>query len=176
MSMRNWMVLALSWVALLVVPSTHADSPKLGVAVSDADVAAMDISVDPTGRTLPPGSGDVETGMAVYAAKCANCHGVAAAGGKGLADPLVGGMGSLGKGAPKKTVGSFWPYATTLFDYVRRAMPLDKPMSLTNDEVYAVSAYILSLNGIVPKDATLDAKTLPAVKMPNRDGFVSQWK
>ena len=93
----------------------------------------------------------------------------------GPADPLVGGIGTLASKKPVKTVGSFWPYATTLFDYMRRAMPYDRPMSLSNDEVYAVSAYILFLNGIIDKETRMDAKALPQVKMPNRDGFVSYW-
>ena len=99
------------------------------------------------------------------------CHGAAGQGGVG--DPLVGGIGSLTDAKPKKTVGSYWPYATTLFDYIRRAMPYNAPQSLSADDVYAVTAYVLHLNGIVPDDATLDARTLPRVKMPNRDGFVA---
>src|SRR5262249_2803646 len=99
-------------------------------------------------------------------------------GGKGRggpADPLVGGIGTLASKKPVKTVGSYWPYATTLFDYIRRAMPFNAPWSLSNDEVYAVSAYLLSLNGIIDQKARMDAKTLPQVQMPNRDGFVSYW-
>ena len=91
------------------------------------------------------------------------------------ADPLVGGTGSLGTDKAMKTVGSYWPYATTLFDYTRRAMPFNNPQSLSNDELYAVSAYILWLNGIIDQDTRLDATTLPKVEMPNRDGFVSAW-
>jgi cytochrome c len=105
--------------------------------------------------------------------KCAACHG---ANGTGKpADTLAGGIGSLSSAAPLKTVGSYWPYATTLFDYVRRAMPYDRPLSLSDNEVYAVSAYILALNGIIGEDATMNAKTLPQVEMPNRNGFVSYW-
>ena len=89
---------------------------------------------------------------------------------------MVGGIGTLATATPLKTVGSYWPYATTLFDYVRRAMPYDRPMSLLSDEVYAVSAYVLSLNGIITEDATMDAGTLPKVKMPNRNGFVDYWR
>ena len=88
----------------------------------------------------------------------------------------MGGIGTLASPTPLRTVGSYWPYATTLFDYVRRAMPYDKPMSLSNDEVYAVSAYILSLNGIIPEDSTMDARILPKVAMPNRHGFVNYWQ
>ena len=93
----------------------------------------------------------------------------------GPADRLVGGIGTLDSKKPVKTVGSYWPYATTLFDYIRRAMPYNAPHSLSNDEVYAVSAYLLFLNGIIDSEVRMDAKTLPQVKMPNRDGFVSYW-
>jgi S-disulfanyl-L-cysteine oxidoreductase SoxD len=112
----------------------------------------------------------VTTGAHVFAAKCAACHG---AQGEGLiGDALVGGQGSLASASPKRTVGSYWPYATTLFDYIRRAMPYNAPQSLSADEVYSVSAWLLYRNGIVPADTRLDARSLPAVRMPNRDGFV----
>ncbi|MEA2989557.1 MAG: S-disulfanyl-L-cysteine oxidoreductase SoxD, partial [Alphaproteobacteria bacterium] len=108
---------------------------------------------------------------AVYAAKCQACHGEKGAGQPN--DRLVGGAGSLAPGnAPVKTVGSYWPYATTLFDYVRRAMPFQDSKSLTDDEVYAVSAYILNLNGIIAANDVMDAQSLPKVRMPNRDGFI----
>jgi mono/diheme cytochrome c family protein len=144
--------------------------PNLGRVASAQEVAAWDISIPPSGAGLPPGSGGVKQGAVVYASKCRSCHGVNGAGNP--ADALVGGKGSLATKAPVRTVGSYWPYATTLFDYVRRAMPIQNPMSLTDDEVYAVSAYILNLNGIVAGDAEMNAQTLPQVKMPNRDGFV----
>ena len=108
-------------------------------------------------------------GLAIYTEKCVMCHGVNGAGKP--ADQLTGGIGTLASPQPVKTVSSYWPYATTLFDYIRRAMPQNAPQSLSNDDVYAVSAYILSLNDIVPANATLDAKSLAAVRMPNRDGF-----
>lgn len=146
--------------------------PDLGRKMPPEEVAAMDISITPTGTNLPPGNGTPAEGKVVYEEKCMRCHGPEAAGGEGSADPLVGGIGSLSSEAPKKTVGSYWPYATTLFDYTRRAMPLDAPMSLTNDDVYAVSAYILHLNGIIEADAVVNAQSLPKVEMPNRDGFV----
>ncbi|MEJ2239816.1 MAG: cytochrome c [Gemmatimonadales bacterium] len=135
----------------------------------------MDISIAPDGANLPSGSGTPAAGKIVYEMNCMRCHGAEAASGEKLADPLVGGIGSLSGAAPKKTVGSFWPYATTLFDYTRRAMPLDAPMSLTDDEVYAVTAYILSLNGIIESDAVMNAQTLPKVEMPNRNGFEAAW-
>ncbi len=150
-----------------------AQQPKLGRAATAAEVAAWDISIPPNGAGLPAGSGTAKQGAAVYAAKCVACHGEKGAGKP--ADALVGGIGSLATARPVRTVGSYWPYATTLFDYVYRAMPIGNPMSLTYDEVYAVSAYILYLNGIVAEDAPMSATTLPLVKMPNRDGFVSDW-
>ena len=119
----------------------------------------------------PAGSGSVVQGSAVYAAKCQSCHGEKGVGKP--ADPLVGGIGTLARGnAAVRTVGSYWPYATTLFDYVRRSMPTTSPQTLSNEEVYAVTAYVLHLNGIVGPDAVMSAATLASVKMPNRDGFV----
>ncbi len=151
------------------------ESPGLGKPVDAATLKAIDISVGPSGATLPAGSGNAVTGATVYAQKCASCHGPDGKSGKGLADPLVGGTGSLATAKPVKTVGSFWPYATTLFDYTRRAMPLDAPQSLSDDEVYAVSAYVLKLNGIIGETDEMNASTLPKVKMPNQKGFISDW-
>lgn len=149
--------------------------PDLGQDATPEEIAAWDISIAPDGITLPLGGGSAQDGAAVYESKCLSCHGEDGASGEGLADPLVGGIGSLATREPKKTVGSYWPHATTLFDYVRRAMPFDAPMSLTDDEVYAVSAYILALNGIIRETDRMDADTLPAVEMPNKDGFISHW-
>lgn len=150
--------------------------PGLGVEASAAELEAIDISVAPDGATLPPGRGSVSEGAALFAETCARCHGEAGAGNpeKRLVQ-LTGGVGSLTSAEPTRTVASYWPYATTLFDYIRRAMPLDHPQSLTDAQVYAVTAYILSVDGIVPQDAVLDAASLPAVEMPNRSGFVSWW-
>jgi cytochrome c len=146
-------------------------SPNLGRAPGPAELSAVDISIAPDGRGLPAGSGTVEQGAAVYAAKCQACHGANGVGGPN--DRLTGGVGSLATPKPVKTIASYWPYATTVFDYVRRAMPITAPQSLTDDEVYAVTAYLLSVDGIVAKDASLDARSLPKVQMPNRNGFVS---
>ena len=143
----------------------------VGQPITPADILPWDISIGPDGAGLPPGRGTAEQGAAVYAAKCQACHAEKGAGGPN--DALVGGVGSLASGKPIRTVGSYWPYATTLFDYIRRAMPFQESQSLTSDEVYAVSAYILSLNGIVGSNDVLDAQSLPKVKMPNRDGFVA---
>jgi cytochrome c len=146
--------------------------PKLGRPATPDDIAKADISIPPDGKNLPAGSGSVAQGAMVFQQKCAVCHG-ANAEGTPSGDRLVGGIGTLNTPNPIKTVGSYWPYATTVFDYIRRAMPITNPQSLQNDEVYAVTAYILSLDNIVPKDAVLDAQSLPKVQMPNRAGFVN---
>ncbi|MFM0166537.1 cytochrome c [Paraburkholderia sediminicola] len=146
-------------------------SHDIGTPVTDQDLAAWNIDVAPDGRGLPAGSGDVATGAHLFAAKCAACHGAQGQG--GLGDPLIGGQGTLASAKPKRTVGSYWPYATTLFDYIRRAMPYNAPESLSADEVYAVSAFLLNQNGIVPANTRLDAASLPRVVMPNHDGFVA---
>jgi mono/diheme cytochrome c family protein len=150
-----------------VVPTR---GPNLGRTPTPQEIRAADISIPPSGAGLPAGSGDAKAGAQVYASKCLACHGEKGAGKP--ADALVGGIGSLATPKPLRTVGSYWPYATTLFDYTRRAMPLQNPKTLTDDEVYAVSAYILFLNGIIAENAPMNAQTLPLVKMPNRDGFV----
>jgi mono/diheme cytochrome c family protein len=150
--------------------AAFAEQLGLGSAPDPALVRAWDIDVTPDGVGLPEGRGSVADGKRVYAQKCAACHGSDGQGGP--MDRLAGGQGSLASPKPVKTIGSYWPYATTLFDYVRRAMPFNAPQTLSNDEVYAVTAYLLQLNGIVPADATLDAATLAAVRMPNRNGFV----
>jgi mono/diheme cytochrome c family protein len=147
---------------------------NFGTEASAADIAMLDIDVMPDGRGLPAGSGNHETGKAVYTTKCMACHGADLAGVKGTgAAALIGGRGSLASGKPKKTVESYWPYASTVFDYVKRAMPFNAPGSLSDDEVYAVVAYVLGEAKIFDKAATLDAKTLPMIDMPNKDGFIS---
>jgi cytochrome c len=170
MSTRNALLIAACGLALVSAAALAADSPNLGRAATPEEVAAWDISIGPHGAGLPAGSGTAKQGEAVYAAKCLACHGEKGAGKPN--DQLVGGQGTLAGDKPAvKTVGSFWPYATTVFDYVRRAMPYNESKSLSNDEVYAVAAYILNLNGIVAEADTMDAQTLPKVKMPNREGF-----
>jgi cytochrome c len=165
---------ALAIAAISVFGAVNAaERYDFGRSATPEEIKGWDIDVSPNGAGLPPGHGDVRQGEAIFAAKCATCHGVHGEG-KPM-DRLVGGIGTLRDKKPEKTVGSYWPYATTLFDYVRRAMPLNAPQSLTADEVYAVSAYVLFLNGIVPQDTTLDADNLANVKMPNRDGFVSAY-
>jgi S-disulfanyl-L-cysteine oxidoreductase SoxD len=145
--------------------------PSLGVPASAADIAAMDVSIGPDGAGLPPGSGTPKQGAEVYATKCLACHGPEGA--NGVNDRLVGGQGTLTSATPVKTIGSYWPYATTVFDYVRRAMPYPAPHSLSDADAYAVTAYLLHLNGIIGADEVMDATSLPKVKMPNRGGFSS---
>lgn len=159
-------------VVMAMVLSAGADAagPKLGQPASEIDIALVEIDVAPDGEGLPPGKATVADGVDVYIEKCAACHGQR---GEGVTAPaLVGGFGTLATKAPVKTVGSYWPYATTLFDYIRRAMPYDRPMSLTNQEVWGLTAYVLWMNGIIGRSDVLDAATLPKVRMPNRDGFV----
>lgn len=144
---------------------------KLGHVPEPTEIAAWDIDARADGAGLPKGHGSVGDGKIIFAETCAACHGDRGQG--QLADVLVGGKGTLNTAKPVKTIGSFWPYATTLYDYVHRAMPFNAPQSLTPDQVYAVTAYVLFLNGIVTEDATLDAASLPKIQMPNRAGFVS---
>jgi S-disulfanyl-L-cysteine oxidoreductase SoxD len=164
-------LLVVCFVLVVGCGAVSAESPNLGKAASPEEIASWDVSIGPDGAGLPPGSGTPQQGEQVYLAKCLACHGEKGSGKPN--DQLVGGQGSLEPGhAPVKTVGSFWPYATTVFDYVRRAMPLNEPKSLRDDEVYAVVAYILRLNGVIGENDKMDAQTLPEVRMPNRDGFI----
>ncbi len=149
--------------------SSVRTGPELGRVATLEDVTAFELDVLPDGTGLPPGSGTAAEGLRVYAAKCLACHG---SGGKnGPMPPLAGGQGSLASASPLTTVGSYWPYATTLFDSTRRAMPYDRPGSLAADELYAITAYLLAENGILADDAEMNAETLPRVEMPNRGGF-----
>jgi mono/diheme cytochrome c family protein len=147
--------------------------PGLGVPATPEQIASADISIPPDGAGLPEGSGTPAQGGQVYLAKCIACHGPEGVG--GINDRLVGGRGTLTTAAPVKTIGSYWPYATTLFDFIRRAMPYPAPHSLTSNETYALTAYLLQLNGVIAADAVMDAKTLPKVQMPNRGNFVLAW-
>ncbi len=154
-------------------PVQASPLPRLGETPSAAEIAARDIDIAIDGAGLPPGRGTATDGADLYVEKCAACHGLRGHGGP--APALAGGIGSLATRQPLKTVGSYWPHATTLFDYVRRAMPYDRPMSLSADETYALSAFVLWLNRIIGPREEMNARTLPAVRMPNRDGFVDAW-
>lgn len=144
----------------------------IGRAPSARELRTLDISVAPSGAGLPAGRGTGHEGKALYQALCAACHGVR---GEGVGDfaALAGGIGSLATATPVLTVGSYWPYATTLWDYIRRAMPYMAPGMLTPDQVYALTAYVLALNGVISAEAVLTEATLPRVRMPNREGFVA---
>jgi S-disulfanyl-L-cysteine oxidoreductase SoxD len=161
---------ALAVVVAVIAQARAADGPNLGREATPAEIAGWDISIPPDGSGLPPGGGTAAAGAAVYAAKCQSCHGEKGAGQPN--DRLVGGQGTLAGPAPVRTIGSYWPYATTVFDYVRRAMPYQQPQSLTNDEVYALTAYLLHLNGVIAEGDVINAQTLPKVNMPNRDNFI----
>jgi cytochrome c len=163
-------LLGASLAALWLSGAAAQQGPGLGVEVTAADLAAWDISIQPDGTGLPPGSGSAAAGAQIYAVKCVACHGVDGAGQPN--DRLVGGQGTLTDLAQVRTIGSFWPYASTVFDYIRRAMPFQAPQSLSNDEVYALTAYLLALNGIIDEKDSLNARTLARVRMPNRDGFI----
>lgn len=143
--------------------------PRLGHAITQAEAAGGRPMVFPDGRGLPPGSGDARIGKMIFAQQCANCHG---AGGRGGSAPeLVGGTTALNSPRPDKTIGLYWPFAPTLFDFNWRAMPMNKPGSLSPDEAYAVTAYLLFAEGLISEDAVMNATSLAAVKMPNRNGF-----
>ena len=171
-------------IAVLIVVSIYAivqaqqrpappKGPGLGVPATPAGIARADISIPPDGTGLPEGSGTSAQGAQVYTTKCVGCHGPEGAG--TVNDRLVGGQGTLKTTTPVKTIGSYWPYATTLFDYIRRAMPYPEPHSLSNSDAYALTAYLLHLNRVIAADAVMDAKSLPKVQMPNRGNFVVAW-
>src|SRR5882757_399017 len=165
-------LLVFAFAILLGAARAEAQSPYgIGRVATSAEIAGWNIDVGGDGRNLPSGSGSVSHGSEVFDQQCAACRGAKGEG--GIGDRLVGGQGTLGTPRPLRTVGSYWPYAPTLFDYIRRAMPQNAPQSLNNDDVYAVSAYILNLNGLLSADVTLDSSILRAIKMPNRSMFVS---
>ena len=177
MSTHSAIVLAIGLALCLVAGPALADGPALGKPLTEADIAIWDISIDPDGKGLPPGGGTPAQGGRIYAEKCAVCHGGEGKGGvtgvtAAALPPLVGGGPITDISAAQKRIANFWPYSTTLFDYTRRSMPWQQPMTLSNDEVYAVTAYILALNKLIGDNDTMNRETLPKVKMPNRDGFV----
>jgi S-disulfanyl-L-cysteine oxidoreductase SoxD len=141
-----------------------------GRAATQAEIAALDIDIGPDGAGLPPGRGTVAAGASIYAAQCAACHGALGEGVRGVGDRLVG-TEPIDSTGWNRTLGNYWPYAPTVFDYIRRAMPFDRPGTLSDEQAYAVTAYLLHLNEIVPADAVMHARTLPRVTMPARDRF-----
>ncbi|MCG8419970.1 MAG: c-type cytochrome [Proteobacteria bacterium] len=152
-------------------PGVSGERLGLGTPVGPEVYAAWDIDVMPDGRGLPPGSGTAKKGAKLYKKYCVACHG--ATGKEGPMDKLVGGIGSLATASPLQTVGSYWPYATTLFDYLRRSMPMQAPQTLSNDEIYSLTGYVLFLNEIVGEDEVMNSTSVAAVKMPNRNGFIT---
>lgn len=176
--MRNVMMMGLMAVLSLGIlwSSDAADQHErthgygLGRPATDQEIHQWNIDVAPTGEGLPLGSGTAKKGAAIYASHCASCHGPT--GQEGPMDRLVGGAGTLDSPKPVKTIGSYWPYATTVYDYVHRAMPFPTPQSLSPDEVYSVVAWVLYRNGIIAEDTILDAHSLPRIIMPNLKGFV----
>jgi hypothetical protein len=172
MFMRN-QTIATGVLALAIVAGPAlAQTPRLGKPISQTDLTEWDINILPNGSNLPPGSGKVADGAKIFADKCALCHGDHGQGGH--AARLIGGpaKASLDGG---KTVANYWPYATTLFDFIRRAMPFTQPRSLTDQEVYALVAFILAENKLISDNDVMNAETLPKVRMPNRDNFVVQF-
>ena len=164
---------ALILALLFGAGSALAQSSKLGKPIAEADIKQWDIAILPDGTNLPPGSGASAQGAKVYAEKCVACHADGAKGGASPgAGPLVGGAPLTNGIDTLKTIGNYYAYATTVFDYIRRAMPFNMPRSLTDNEVYALTAYILSLNKLISDNDVMDAKTLPQVKMPNRDNYI----
>jgi S-disulfanyl-L-cysteine oxidoreductase SoxD len=175
MSMSKRIAAVAGLAALVAHPLAWSqEGPKLGVPVTEAEISTWDISVGPDGAGLPVGKGTAVTGAPVYQAKCLACHGEKGAGKP--SDQLVGGHGTLRDAAAVRTVGSYWPYATTLLDYIRRAMPYVQPQSLSPDELYGLTAYLLFLNGVIGENDEMNATTLPKVKMPNRDNFFSAYE
>lgn len=159
--------------ACLAARAQTPDYRNVGRTPTDSEIKSWDLAVGPDGKGLPAGSGTAQDGAKIFAEKCAPCHTPTAEGGK-QGPALVGGSGTLRSTHPVQTVGSYWPFPTTLWDYINRAMPRGQGGSLTADEVYSLSAFVLYRNGIVEQDQVLDAKTLPKIQMPNRGGFVPE--
>jgi len=157
--------------AMLAVPAVaEVGGYGIGQPATAEEIAGWDIDIRPDGKGLPPGSGSVEDGEMLYEQKCASCHGSFGEG-VGRYPVLAGGEGTLTDERPERTIGSYWPYASTVWDYIHRAMPFPQPQSLTDDEVYAITAYVLNLNDLVDDDFVLTADNLASIEMPNADGF-----
>ena len=170
--MKAFSIYALLCASLVLVAASFAVAGKqnIGTPMTGQEIAPWNIDIRSDGTGLPIGQGTVLQGQEIFSSRCVMCHGEQGIGTE-LAPALKGGIGSLATKSPKKTVGSFWPYPTMIFDYVRRAMPLNDPGSLSTDEVYALTAYVLYINGIVPQDISVTRSNLPLIEMPNRFGF-----
>jgi S-disulfanyl-L-cysteine oxidoreductase SoxD len=171
MSMHRMLVCIACLGFGLIGNSAWAEGPNLGIPIDPADVGEWDISVMPDGTGLPPGSGTPPQGAGIYAEKCVACHDENGKHRFGFS-PLWGGGKITDISAGMKTIENFWPYATTVFDFIRRGMPWTKPRSLTNDEVYALTAFILAKNKLIGETDIMNSETLPKVQMPNRNGFI----
>lgn len=171
----RWFNLLVPGMVLAACAPALAQAPlyNLGRTPSAEEIRAWDITVNSEGKGLPPGRGTAKEGAAIYAQQCALCHGPTGTG--GTAKALVGGQGTLKTPNPLRTIGSFWAYATTVWDYINRAMPQFKEGSLSADEVYAVTAFLLYRNGIIQESDVIDATSLPKIQMPNRHGLVPPW-
>ncbi len=168
---RKRAILTAVTLLAMTTGASLAETPNLGKPIDEAAIAAWDISILPDGTGLPKGSGTPAQGAVIFAEKCSACHGDNGKGG-GIAAALVDDRQLAGISAAQKTIKNFWPYATTIFDFIRRAMPFQEPRSLADDEVYALTAYILAENKLIGANDTMNAQTLPKVKMPNRDNFI----
>ena len=164
------LLLALAGLATCVAAAAQSPTYNLGRTPTKEEIRAWDIAIGPSGKELPPGSGTAQEGATLYAQRCAGCHGPTGA--ESPVWPLVGGQGTLKTIRPKRTIGSFWPFATTIWDFTNRAMPRNESGTLSADQVYALTAFLLYQNGIVKESDVIDAKSLPKIRMPNRDGFV----
>jgi hypothetical protein len=166
---------ALASLALPVATLAQRTTYNLGKTPTQEEIRAWDIAIGPEGKELPPGKGTAKDGAKIFTQRCAACHGPTGAEGSPVdahVQRLVGGQGTIGTAYEVKTVGSFWPFATTIWDYINRAMPLRQGGSLKADEVYALTAFLLYRNNIIKEDDVIDAKSLPKIQMPNRYGFV----
>jgi S-disulfanyl-L-cysteine oxidoreductase SoxD len=181
MPTRKLLLLSGLWTVVFGVGAAFGQGPNLGRPISPADIATWDIDIEPSGAGLPPGNGTAAQGAQIFEDQCSGCHGE---GGKGAATttsgapaapPVVSDIKRKGIDDTTLSIANYWPYATTLFDYIRRAMPWTTPRSLTDDQVYALTAYILAQNKLIDAQQVIDAQTLPKVEMPNRNGFIPRF-
>ena len=174
MLMRKYLFFILLFSQIAVAEKNFSKSPGLGQTADKSIVNSWNLDVFPTGEGLPTGFGTARSGKKVYEKYCLSCHGVEGSGDS--AEELAGAIHSLTEDPPDKTIGTYWPYASTIFDFTRRSMPLNAPGSLNNGELYSVTAYLLFLNEIINENEVMNSQTLPKVKMPNRDGFINFYK